>query len=104
MKPPIKFFDFKTKLHGRYISLNLQELRLKGKGVQLCLLAGEKQDVLRNCEQGKCGTHGTRGPKKHLNYSPAGDHILLECGCEYCIYGQQCCPSTGRICVDLKKM
>jgi len=42
--------------------------------------------------KGKCGTRGTRGPKKHSNYSPAGDHILLLCGCEYCIYGQQCCP------------
>jgi len=53
--------------------------------------------------KGKCGTRGTRGPKKHSNYSPAGDHILLLCGCEYCIYGQQCCPLTGKICVDLKK-
>jgi len=35
---------------------------------------------------------------------PAGDHILLVCGCEYCIYGQQFCPLTGRICVDLKKI
>jgi len=43
----------------------------------------------------KCGTHGTRGPKKHLNYSPTGDHILLVCGCEYCIYGQQCCLSVA---------
>ena len=45
-------------------------------------------------------THGTWGPKKHLNHSPADDHVLLECGCEYCIYWQQCCPLTGRICVD----
>ena len=46
-------------------------------------------------DYGKCVTHGTQGPKKHLNYSPAGDHILLVCGCEYCICGQQCCPLTG---------
>jgi len=53
---------------------------------------------------GKCGTNETRGPKKHLNYSPAGDHIILVRDCEYCIYGQQCCPLTGKICVDLKKI